>query len=58
MNIILRAMSVVEIVVPSVLEGAPAPVDRVWAGIPHSQHSQQSVSVPVVGDYLQMLRKG
>ncbi len=50
MDIISKVMSVAKIVGLNVLVEAPAPVDGVWAGI---SQSQQPVSVPVAGNYLQ-----
>ncbi len=53
-DIIFKVLSAAKTVGLSVPVQAPAPVDGVWALI---SQSQQSVSVPVAGDYVQMLGK-
>ncbi|KAJ8260291.1 hypothetical protein GJAV_G00179270 [Gymnothorax javanicus] len=53
-DIISKVFSAAKIIGLDIPTEAPAPVDGVWAGVLQSQHS---VSVPVAGDYVQMLRK-
>ena len=54
MDFISKVSSAAKIVGLNVPTEAPAPVDGIWAGI---TQTQQSVTVPVAGDYLHMLRK-